>query len=35
MCRKTSKRGSHFEKKKKKEKSSGAATLEKNEYFGS
>lgn len=34
MCRKTSKRGSHFEKKKKR-KSSGAATLEKNEYFGS
>ena len=34
MCRKTSKRGSHLKRKKKK-KSSGAATLEKNEYFGS
>lgn len=36
MCRKTSKRGSHLlEKKKKKKIEGGAATSEKNEYFGS
>ena len=34
MCRKTSKRGSHLLEKKKK-KIEGAATSEKNEYFGS
>lgn len=34
MCRKTSKRGSHLLEKKKKIEG-GAATSEKNEYFGS
>ncbi len=34
MCRKTSKRGSHLKRKKKKKIEAGAATSEKNDYFG-